>query len=120
MHCLSSQVTCKNVIKAAQCAHNVDNIEIANDTEQLIESIRAVFKCIYKAGLKLTTDQILRSNLILGRQDRQLKTSLDRHQSDSRRLFLPIKDEWEEERGSNDDHLQDGWGKSVEESPAIE
>ena len=105
MHCLPSQVTCKNVIKADQCAHNVDNIEIAEDREQLIKSIRAVLKCIYKAGLKLTTDQISRSNLTLGRQDIQLKTSLDRHQSDSRRLFLPIKDEWEEERGLNDDHL---------------
>ena len=44
-----------SVIKAHQCAQCVDDIGIAaNTTEQLIKNIRAVFKCIRKAGLKLT------------------------------------------------------------------
>ena len=44
-----------SVIKADQCAQNVDDIDIAaNTTEQLIKNIRAVLKCIRKAGLKLT------------------------------------------------------------------
>ena len=45
------------VIKADQCAQYVDDIEIAtNTTEQLIKNIRAVFRCIRKAGLKLTIE----------------------------------------------------------------
>ena len=43
------------VIKADQYTQYVDVIGIAvNTTEQLINNIRAVFKCIRKAGLKLT------------------------------------------------------------------
>ena len=47
-----------SVIKADQCAHFVYDIGIAADTtEQLIKNIRAVFKCIRKAGLKLTIEK---------------------------------------------------------------
>ena len=47
-----------SVIKADQCAQNVDDIGIAaNTTEQLIKNNRAVFKCIRKAGLKLATEK---------------------------------------------------------------
>ena len=48
-----------SVIKADQCAQYVDDIGIAaNTTEQLIKNIRAVFfKCIRKAGLKLTIEK---------------------------------------------------------------
>ena len=43
------------VIKADQCAQYVDDIGIAaNDAEQLIKNLRATFKCIREAGLKLT------------------------------------------------------------------
>ena len=43
------------VIKADQCAQNIDDLGIAgNDTDQLIKSLRATFKCIREAGLKLT------------------------------------------------------------------
>ena len=46
------------VIKADQCAQYVDDIGIAaNTTEQFISNIRAVFKCIRKAGLKLTIEK---------------------------------------------------------------
>ena len=46
------------VIKADQCAQYVDDIGIAaNTTEQLIKNIRAVIKCIRKAGLKLTIEK---------------------------------------------------------------
>ena len=47
-----------SVIKADQCAQYLDDIPIAaNTTEQLIKNIRAVFKCIRKAGLKLTIEK---------------------------------------------------------------
>ena len=47
-----------SVIKADQCAQHVEDIGIAaNTTEQLIKNIRAVFKCIQKAGLKLTIEK---------------------------------------------------------------
>ena len=43
------------VIKADQCAQNVDDIDIAaNDAEHLIKNIRTTFECISEAGLKLT------------------------------------------------------------------
>ena len=43
------------VIKADQCAQNVDEIGIAaNDAEHLIKSLRATFECNREAGLKLT------------------------------------------------------------------
>ena len=49
-----------SVIKADQCAQYVDDIGIAaNTTEQLIKNIRAVFKCIREAGLKLTIEKCL-------------------------------------------------------------
>ena len=56
-----------SVIKADQCAQNVDDFGIAaNTTEQLIKDIRAVFKCIRKAGLKcyfgVKTSRIPRRN----------------------------------------------------------
>ena len=44
-----------SVIKADQCAKYVDDIGIAaNNAEQLAPNITEVFKCIRKAGLKLT------------------------------------------------------------------
>ena len=47
-----------SIIKADQCAQYVDDIgTAANTTEQLIKTIRAVFKCIRKAGLKLTIEK---------------------------------------------------------------
>ena len=46
------------VIKADQCAQNVDDIAIAaNSVTQLIRNIRAVFECIRQAGLKLFIDK---------------------------------------------------------------
>ena len=43
------------VIKADQCAQYVDDIGIAANTpEQLIKNLRAVFQCLWKAGLKLS------------------------------------------------------------------
>ena len=60
-----------SVIKADQCAQYVDDIGIAaNTTEQLIINIRAVFKCIRKAGLKWTIEKChfgVRQVEILGR-----------------------------------------------------
>ena len=42
-------------IKADQCAQYVDDIGIAaNDADHLIANLRATFKCIQEAGLKLT------------------------------------------------------------------
>ena len=47
-----------SVIKAGQCAENIDDTGIAaNTTEQLIKNIRAVFKFIGEAGLKLTIEK---------------------------------------------------------------
>ena len=47
-----------SVIKADQCAQYVDDIGIAaNATEQLIKNIKAVFKCVRKARLKLTIEK---------------------------------------------------------------
>ena len=44
------------VIKADQCAQYVDDIGVAANTpEQLIKNLRAVFQCLRKAGLKLST-----------------------------------------------------------------
>ena len=44
-----------SVIKADQCAQYADDIGIAaNNPEQLIKSLRAVFHCLRKAGLKLS------------------------------------------------------------------
>ena len=46
------------VVKADQCAQYVDDIRIAaNNATDLIRKIRAVFKCIRKAGLKLTIEK---------------------------------------------------------------
>ena len=43
------------VIKADQCAQYVDDIGIAaNDADHLIANLRATFRCIQEAGLKLT------------------------------------------------------------------
>ena len=43
------------LIKADQCAQYVDDIGIAaNDADHLIANLRATFKCIQEAGLKLT------------------------------------------------------------------
>ena len=44
-----------NVMNANQCAQYVDDIGIAvNTAEQLLINLRETFKCIRKAGLKLT------------------------------------------------------------------
>ena len=46
------------VVKADQCAQYVDDIGIAaNNATDLTRNIRAVFKCIRQAGLKLTFDK---------------------------------------------------------------
>ena len=46
------------VIKADQCAQYVDDIGIAaNNATDLTRNIRAVFKCIRQAGLKLTIEK---------------------------------------------------------------
>ena len=46
------------VVKADQCAQYVDDIGItANNATDLIRNIRAVFKCIRQAGLKLTIEK---------------------------------------------------------------
>ena len=46
------------VVKADQCAQYVDDIGIeANNATDLTRNIRAVFKCIRQAGLKLTIEK---------------------------------------------------------------
>ena len=46
------------VVKADQCAQYVDNIGIAaNNATDLTRNIRAVFKCIRPAALKLTIEK---------------------------------------------------------------
>ena len=46
------------VVKADQCAQYLDDIGIAaNDATDLTRNIRAVFKCICRAGLKLTIEK---------------------------------------------------------------
>ena len=46
------------VVKADQCAQYVDDIRIAaNNARDLTRNIRAVFKCIRQAGLKLTIEK---------------------------------------------------------------
>ena len=46
------------VVKADQCAQNVDDIGIAaNNATDLTRNIRAVFQCIRNAGLKLTIEK---------------------------------------------------------------
>ena len=46
------------VVKADQCAQYVDDIGIAaNNAKDLTRNIRAVFKCIRQAGLKLTIEK---------------------------------------------------------------
>ena len=46
------------VVKADQCAQYVDDIGIAaNNATELTRKIRAVFKCIRQAGLKLTIEK---------------------------------------------------------------
>ena len=45
------------VVKADQCARNVDDIGmVANNATEPTRDIRAVFKCILQAGLKLTIE----------------------------------------------------------------
>ena len=59
------------VVKADQCAQNVDAIGMAaNKVTDLTRNIRAVFKCIHQAGLKLTIEKChfgVRQVEILGR-----------------------------------------------------
>ena len=45
------------VVKADQCAQNVDDIGIAANATDLTRKFRAVFKCTNQAGLKLTIDK---------------------------------------------------------------
>ena len=46
------------VVKADQCAQYVDDIGIAaNNATDLTRNIRAVFKCIFRAGLQLTIEK---------------------------------------------------------------
>ena len=59
------------VVKADQCAQYVDHIVIAaNNATDLTRNIRAVFKCIRQAGLKLTIEKchlVVRQVEFLGR-----------------------------------------------------
>ena len=59
------------VSKANQCAQYVDDIGVAaNSAEQLTSNLRETFKCIRKAGLKLTMHKChfgFRENNFLGR-----------------------------------------------------
>ena len=79
------------VVKADQCAQYVDDIGIAaNNATDRIRNIRAVFKCIRKAGLKLTIEKChfgVRQVEFLGRtisperispQARKIQNFLDR------------------------------------------
>ena len=46
------------VVKADQCAQYVDNIGIvAKNATDITRNVRAVFKCIYQAELKLTFEK---------------------------------------------------------------
>ena len=48
------------VVKADQCVQYIDDIGIAaNNATDLTRNIRAVFKCIRQAGLKLTIEKCL-------------------------------------------------------------
>ena len=80
------------VVKADQCAQYVDDIGIAaNNATDLIRNIRAVFKCIRQAGLKLTIEKChfgVRQVEFLGRtispdgissQARKIQKFLDKH-----------------------------------------
>ena len=56
--CLLFRVSCDPVVKADQCTQYVDDIGIAaNNAMDLTRNIRAVFKCIRNAGLKLTVEK---------------------------------------------------------------
>ena len=79
------------VVKAGQCAQYVDDIGIAaNNATDLTRNIRAVFKCIRQAGLKLTIEKChfgVRQVEFLGRtispegispQARKIQNSLDK------------------------------------------
>ena len=79
------------VVKADQCAQYVDDIGIAaNNATDLTRNIRAVFKCIHQAGLKLTIEKChfgVRQVEFLGRtispegispQARKIKNFLDK------------------------------------------
>ena len=47
------------VVKADQCAQYVDDIGIAaNEADQLILNLRAVFECLRQAGLKVNNVQM--------------------------------------------------------------
>ena len=47
-----------SVVKADQCDQYVDNIGMSgNNATDLIRKFRAVFKCIFQAGLKLTNEK---------------------------------------------------------------
>ena len=80
------------VVKADQCAQYVDDIGIAaNNATDLTRNIRAVFKCIRQAGLKLTIEKChfgVRQVEFLGRtiwpegispQARKIQNFLDKH-----------------------------------------
>ena len=71
-----------SVIKADQCAQYVDDIGIAAiTTEHFIKNIRAVFKCIRKAGLKLIIENChfgVTQVEFLDPQDRKVKNFLSK------------------------------------------
>ena len=68
---LLPQIVKAQVVKADQCAQYVDDIGIAaNTATHLTRKIRAVFKCIHYARLKLTIEKChlwIRQNEFLGR-----------------------------------------------------
>ena len=93
------------VIKADQCAQYVDDIGIAdNDADHLIANLRARFRCIQKAGLKLTMHKChfgAREIDFLGRtithkasnpKGRMFRTSLRKQNSQSRKKLC--RDIW--------------------------
>ena len=59
------------VVKADQCAQNLDDIGIAaNDATEFTRNIREVFKCILQTGLKMTIEKChfgVRQEKLLGR-----------------------------------------------------
>ena len=93
------------VIKADQCAQYVDEFGIAaNDADHLIPNLRAKFKCIQEAGLKLTMQNVIlvprkltssaeqSPHKASNPKNRMFRTSLKKPNSQSRKK--PSRDIW--------------------------
>ena len=110
------------VVKADQCTQNVDDIGIAaNNATDLTRNIRAVFKCIRQAGLKLTVEKChfgVRKVEFLGRmislqrfwpQARKILTFLDNLKfSNRKRHYSHTWDLW-----TKTDIVFPGWSKNL-------